>query len=118
MLKSNVAWSTNEDSYAQGKEAAKKAVVDLIQTKVAFLYTSVDCDVNKVIEGAKSELGTAPIIGCTSSAGIIVPDGFISSDHGFTGILALGDPDAQVGVAASERGKDPRERGKKLLLKQ
>lgn len=116
MLKSNVAWSTNEDSYAQGKEAAKKAVVDLIQTKVAFLYTSVDCDVNKVIEGAKSELGTAPIIGCTSSAGIIVPDGFISSDHGFTGILALGDPDAQVGVAASERGKDPRETGKKVAI--
>ncbi len=116
MLKSNVAWSTNEDSYAQGKEAAKKAVVDLIQTKVAFLYTSVDCDVNKVIEGAKSELGTAPIIGCTSSAGIIVPDGFISSEHGFTGILALGDPDAQVGVAASERGKDPRETGKKVAI--
>ncbi len=116
MLKSNIAWSTNEDSYAQGKEAAKKAVVDLIQTKVAFLYTSVDCDVNKVIEGAKSELGTAPIIGCTSSAGIIVPDGFISSDHGFTGILALGDPDAQVGVAASERGKDPRETGKKVAI--
>ena len=116
MLKSNIAWSTNEDSYAQGKEAAKKAVVDLIQTKVAFLYTSVDCDVNRVIEGAKSELGTAPIIGCTSSAGIIVPDGFISSDHGFTGILALGDPDAQVGVAASERGKDPRETGKKVAI--
>ncbi len=116
MLKSNIAWSTNEDSYAQGKEAAKKAVVDLIQTKVAFLYTSVDCDVYKVIEGAKSELGTAPIIGCTSSAGIIVPDGFISSDHGFTGILALGDPDAQVGVAASERGKDPRETGKKVAI--
>ena len=84
MLKSNVAWSTNEDSYTQGKEAAQKAVVDLVQTKVAFLYTSVDCDVKKVLEGAKSELGTAPIIGCTSSAGIIVPDGFISSDHGFT----------------------------------
>ena len=105
MLKSNVAWSTNEDSYTQGKEAAAKAVVDLVQTKVAFLYTSVDCDVNKVLEGAKSELGTAPIIGCTSSAGIIVPDGFISSENGFTGILALGDPEMEVGVASSERGK-------------
>ncbi len=89
MLKSNVGWSTNEDSYTQGKESAKTAVVDLIQTKVAFLYTSVDCDVKKVLEGAKSELGTAPIIGCTSSAGIIVPDGFISSENGFTGILAI-----------------------------
>ena len=116
MLKSNVAWSTHKDSYTQGKETAEKAVVDLMQTKVAFLYTSVDCDVSKVLEGAKSELGTAPIIGCTSSAGIIVPDGFISSENGFTGILALGDPDMEVGVAGSERGKDPRETGRKVAM--
>ena len=111
MLKSNVSWSTNAESYTQGKEAAKKAVVDLIQTKVAFLYTSVDCNVAKVLEGAKSELGTAPIIGCTSSAGIITPDGFISSDNGFTGILALGDPDLTVGVASSSKKEDARKTG-------
>ena len=116
MLKSNVAWSTDKDSYNAGKASAKKAVCDLVQTKVAFLYTSVDNDVKKVLEGAKDELGTAPIIGCTSSSGIIVPDGFISSPNGFVGILALGDPDAQVGVAASERGKDPRETGKKVAI--
>ena len=116
MLKSNVAWSTDKDSYVQGKESAKKAVVDLVQTKVAFLYTSVDCDVAKVIEGAKSELGTAPIIGCTSSAGLIVPDGFISSENGFTGILALGDPEMEVGVASSPRGDDPRETGRKVAI--
>ena len=39
MLKSNVAWSTNKDSYKAGQETAKKAVKDLMQTKVAFLYT-------------------------------------------------------------------------------
>lgn len=116
MLKSNVGWSTNVDSYNQGKESAAKAVVDLVQTKVAFLYTSVDCDVEKVLEGAKSELGTAPIIGCTSSAGIITEDGFISSENGFTGILALGDPDLQVGVASSPRGKNPRETGKQVAI--
>ena len=114
MLKSNVAWSTNEDSYTQGKETAQKAVQDLIQTKVAFLYTSVDCNVEKVLEGAKAELGTAPIIGCTSSAGIIVPDGFISSEKGFTGILALGDPELEVGVAGSCKQKSARETGKKV----
>ena len=111
MLKSNVSWSTNAESYTQGKEAAKKAVVDLIQTKVAFLYTSVDCNVVKVLEGAKTELGTAPIIGCTSSAGIITPDGFISSDNGFTGILAIGDPDLTVGVASSSKKEDARKTG-------
>ncbi len=114
MLKANVGWSTNEDSYTQGKETAKKAVVDLIQTKVAFLYTSVDCDVKKVLEGAKSELGTAPIIGCTSSAGIITPDGFISGEHGFTGILALGDPELEVGVAGSAKKGSARETGRML----
>lgn len=114
MLKSNVGWSTNADSYKQGKESAEKAVVDLVQTKVAFLYTSVDSDVEKVLEGAKSELGTAPIIGCTSSAGIITSEGFISSENGFTGILALGDPDLNVGVASSPRNENPRETGKKV----
>ena len=114
MLKSNVGWSTNENSFIQGKETAAKAVVDLVQTKVAFLYTSVDSDIEKVLEGAKSELGTAPIIGCTSSAGIITPDGFISGDHGFTGILALGDPELEVGVASSSKKKSARETGREV----
>lgn len=116
MLKSNVGWSTKVDSYTQGKDSAAKAVVDLIQTKVAFLYTSVDCDVKKVLDGAKSELGTAPIIGCTSSAGIIVPDGFISGENGFTGVLALGDPDLTVGVAGSAKSKSARETGKRVAI--
>ena len=116
MLKSNVGWSTEADNYAAGKASAKKAVQNLFETKVAFLYTSADNDVAKVLEGAKSELGTAPIIGCTSSAGIIVPDGFISSENGFSGILALGDPELTVGVASSPRGKDPRETGRKVAL--
>ena len=114
MLKSNVAWSTNEDSYTQGKETAEKAVVDLVQSKVAFLYTSVESDVKKVLEGAKAELGTAPIVGCTSSAGIITPDGFISGEKGFTGILALGDPELEVGVAGSAKQKSARETGRKV----
>ena len=116
MLKSNVGWSTNESSYEQGRETAAKAVVDLIETKVALLYTSVDCDVEKVLEGAKTELGTAPIIGCTSSAGIIVPDGFISSENGFTGILAIGDPDLNVGVAGSSKQGSARETGRRVAI--
>lgn len=114
MLKANVGWSTNEDSYTQGKDSAKQAVVDLIQTKVAFLYTSVDCNVKQVLEGAKAELGTAPIIGCTSSGGIITPGGFISSDHGFSGMMAIGDPNMAVGVAASPRGDDPRKTAREV----
>ena len=114
MLKANIGWSTQADNFEAGRASAKKAVVDLVQTKVAFLYTSVDSDVKKVLEGAKSELGTAPIIGCTSSAGIITPDGFITSDHGFTGILSIGDPNMKVGVASSPRGNNPRETARKV----
>ena len=111
MLKSNVGWSTNSSSFDAGKEAAGKAVVDLFETKVALLYTSAANKVEDVLNGAKAELGTAPIIGCTSSGGIIVPDGYITSDNGFAGVLALGDPDLKVGVAASPRKDCPRKTG-------
>ena len=114
MLKSNVGWSTRESSYEAGKEAAEKAVVDLGETKVAFVYTSADNNIEEVLNGAKAELGTAPIIGCTSSGGIIVPEGYITSESGFAGILALGDPEMVVGVAASPRGDSPRETGAKV----
>ncbi len=114
MLKSNVAWSTEKDSYNAGKNTAKEAVKDLMQTKVAFLYTSADNNVEEVLKGAKEELGTAPIIGCTSSSGIIVPDGFISSENGFVGILSIGDPDTVVGVAGSKKEKTARETGRNV----
>ena len=116
MLKSNVAWSTNKNSYEAGKETAKEAVKDLVQTKVAFLYTSVDNNVEEVLNGVRSEVETAPVIGCTSSAGIIVPDGFISSEDGFVGMLAIGDPNTTVGVAGYKKQKTARETGKLVAL--
>ncbi len=116
MLKSKVGSSINVDSYKQGKEAAIKAVDGLVKPKVAFVYTSVDSDVPKVIEGVKEELGGTPIIGCTSSAGIITEEGFISSDHGFTGVMTWADTDLTVGVASSPRGECPRATGKKVAL--
>ena len=103
MLKSNGSYSTDKDSFVAGKSCAEKAVVDLCETKVAFLFSSVKYDQKKLIEGAKSVLGTAPIIGCTSSGAIIVPDGVISSDNGFAGMLAIGDNETAVGVAGSEK---------------
>ena len=41
MLKSNVAWSTSQDSYQQGKDSAAKAVTGLNQTKLTLLYTGI-----------------------------------------------------------------------------
>lgn len=101
MLKSNVSYSTDKDSFTAGKACAEKAVVDLIETKVAFVFSSVKYNQNKLLEGAKSVLGTAPIIGCTSSGAIIVPDGVVSSESGFAGMLAIGDNETAVGVAVA-----------------
>ena len=86
MLKSNVGWSIAKDSKTAGKEAAQKATENLTQTKVALLYTSADNNVEEVLEGAKEALGSIPVVGCTSSGGIIVPDGYITSENGFVGV--------------------------------
>ena len=53
MLKSNVGWSIAKSSRDAGKEAAQKAIANLTQPKVALLYTSVDNNVEEVLEGAK-----------------------------------------------------------------
>ena len=43
-----------------------------------------------------------------------MPDGVIASENGFAGMLAIGDDETAVGVAALERGKNPRETGRKV----
>ncbi len=56
MLKANIGWSTEADNFEAGRASAKKAVVDLVQTKVAFLYTSSDNDVKKCLKEQKKNL--------------------------------------------------------------
>ena len=115
-MKANVAWSTDENAFLAGKACAKKAVLDLVQTKIAFIFSSVKYDTQKLVDGAKEELGTAPIIGCTSNGGILVPDGYITSENGFAGIMAIGDPDTSVGVAGSPKLLTARETGRKVAI--
>ena len=115
-MKANVAWSTDENAFLAGKNSAKKAVLDLVQTKIAFIFSSVKYDTQKLVDGAKEELGTAPIIGCTSNGGILVPDGYITSENGFAGIMAIGDPDTSVGVAGSPKLLTARETGRKVAI--
>ena len=111
-MKANVAWSTEEDAFAAGKACAKKAVLDLIQTKIAFIFSSAKYNQEELVKGAKENLGTAPIIGCTSNGGILVPDGYVTSDKGFAGMLAIGDPDTEVGVSGSPKLITARETGR------
>ena len=115
MLNSKVGYSTNPDSYLRGVESAKASTKDFSNVKLNFLYTSVKSDIKKVVSGVSS-INSAPIIGCTSSGGIMVPDGYITSENGFAGVLSLNDPKMLVGVACHEAGKDPRAIGRKVAI--
>lgn len=113
-MKANVAWSVDDDAQIAGKICAKKAVIDLVQTKLCILYSSVKYDTEKLLNGAKSVLGTAPIIGATSCDGICMPDGYITSQNGFAGMMCIGDNDTAVGTAISEKISSARETGKNV----
>ncbi len=115
MLKANVGYSIHADSYQSGEETIKQAHKMLSNVKINFLFTSVKNDIKEVVKGIKS-MTDAPVIGCTSSEAIIVPDGIITSDNGYTGVLALEDENMTIGVACHEAGKDARAIGRKVAI--
>lgn len=115
MLKSKIGYSINENSFAVGQETAMKACVDLPDTKLGFLFTSEKNDIKQVVQGIKNVTDT-PIIGCTSSGAIIVPDGIITSENGYAGMLMISEKDMKVGVACHEAGRDARAIGRKVAI--
>ena len=114
MLQAKVGQSILEDARAAGKEAARIAKEGLEHVKLAFVYGSCEYDVSEMIAGVKEELNGAAILGNTSFTGVITPEGYVSSDKGFVGVMVLADEDLIVGVAAIKRGSDPYETGKIL----
>lgn len=115
MLRSKVGYSTNEDSFITGVETAKKATKDSSNTKFGFLFTSEKNDIKALVKGIRT-VTNIPLIGCTSSNGIIVEDGIITSDKGFAGMLSFDDKNMTVGVACHEAGKDPRAIGRRVAI--
>lgn len=115
-MKANVGYSVDTDSFRSGEETAKKAIAGMNNSKIAMLYTSVDYVQEEVINGAKSVLKDTPIIGCTSSGAVMVPDGIITSDNGFSAMMIMDSDNLNVGVAASEKDGDARETGRKIAL--
>lgn len=111
-MKTNVSWTTSDDSRSAGKTVAKKAVLDLEQTKLAFLFNSSNYDQMAVINGSKEELGSAPIIGCTTSNGFFTPEGFMTSSDGFSSMLAIGDKETEATTGACKRLIDPSDSAK------
>ena len=54
MLKAQVGYSTNMDSFTAGVETATNAVNKINNTKLGFLYTSEVNDIKEVIKGIRS----------------------------------------------------------------
>ena len=115
MLKSSVGYSINQDSFIAGKEAMESIRDNISNSKINLVFTSEKNDIKKVVEGI-SAVNKAPMIGCTSCDGLIVPDGVITSPDGFVGIMSFEDKNMTVGVAAHAAGKDPRAIGKTVAI--
>ncbi len=102
MLKANTGSSTCKDPKAAGKEAASKARSGLAPVTLAYVYASSDYELDALLEGIAEELPGVPVIGNTSFSGVITPEGYITGEDGFVGIMAVSDPDMPVGVASVE----------------
>jgi hypothetical protein len=111
-MKGSTGSSIAADPKAAGKEAAGKVKAGLGDIKVAFAYASVAYDLEQLLGGIGEALPGVPVLGNTSFTGVVTPEGFISGEKGFVGILALAGNDISVGVAGKPKGGDPRETGR------
>lgn len=69
------------------------------------------------MEGIKSVAKDVDVIGCTSSAGIITPDGYMIDEDGTAGMLTLGGDDLTVACYGMAKGKSARETGREVAKK-
>ena len=111
-MKGNTGSSNAVDPKAAGKEAAEKAKSGLSNVKLAFAYASVAYDLGQMLTGIAEGLPGVPVVGNTSFTGVITPDGFVTGEKGFVGIMALGGDDLTVGVAGKPKGSDARATGR------
>jgi hypothetical protein len=113
-MKAMVGSSILGNSYDAGVETAKNSMKGIKNPKVGFLFTSIKYKQEDVIKGIKSVMPDLKVLGVTSSGAIMTPDGIISGDKGFAGMMVLEDNELNVGVASSPRGNNPRETGRKI----
>lgn len=116
MLKTKVGYSNIVDAYEAGVETAKSAVTG-INAKVGLLFNTVNYDQKKLIEGIKSVMSEVDIVGCTSSLGIITPDGYFTTETGTAGMLTLDDEELMVACYGMAKKKSARETGREVALK-
>lgn len=116
MLKSKVGYSNAIDAYEAGVETAKMATEEL-NAKIGLLFNSVAYDQKRLIEGIKSVMPNTDIIGCTSSAGIITPAGYMLDETGTAGMLTLDDEELIVSCYGMPKKKNARETGREVAIK-
>lgn len=114
MLRSKVGYSMAEDNYRSGIETAKTSLIGN-SSKIGFLYTSSASNTKEIVKGVRS-ITDIPLIGCTSSGALIVPEGIVASNHGFSGMMTMADTDLKIGVASHEAGKNARLIGRKVAM--
>ena len=85
MLKTKVGYSVLKDAFASGEATARMASEGM-KPKLGLLFNSVLQDQKEIMKGVKS-VTDAPIVGCTSSGAVMVPDGLITSPDGFSGMM-------------------------------
>ena len=115
MLKTKVGYSNIADAFEAGAETAKKASVGL-KPKAGLLFNSVAYDQKKLMEGIQSE-ADYDVIGCTSSAGLITPDGYMIDENGVVGMMTFDDENLTVACYGMAKKKDARETGRQVALK-
>ncbi len=113
-MKANVGSSILKDSFEAGVEIVRNSTKGLKIPKVGFLFTSTKYEQVEVLKGIKSVEPNLKVIGCTSSGAIMTPDGIISNDDGYAGMLVIEDNELIVGVASLPRGNDPRLTGRRV----
>lgn len=114
MLKTNVGYSIKTNSFDSGVESATKALRKLTNPKFGILLSSVMYDQGELYKGVKSVIDI-PIIGATSTGGIMTSEGIIQNEKGFSGIMLFDNDDLTVGIAGSEKeNEDARETGRKI----
>lgn len=116
MLKAKVGYIKNVDAYEAGVETAKTSTEGM-NAKIALLFNSVGYNQKKLMEGIKSVATDVDVIGCTSSAGIITPDGYMIDESGTAGMLTLGGDDLTVACYGMAKGKSARETGREVAKK-
>ncbi|MDE5888877.1 MAG: hypothetical protein K2H20_02535, partial [Bacilli bacterium] len=113
-MKANVGSSILSNSFDAGVEVVKNSMKGIKIPKIGFLFSSVKYNHEELLRGVRSLETGMKIIGCTSSGAIMTPDGIISNEEGYAGMLVIEDNELNVGVASAPRGTDPRATGRKL----